>query len=144
MRMPDANILIYAHRVDDQDHEFYRDWLENLVNGAEPFALSSLVAAAFVRIVTHSNFAAQSTTLPQALAVIESLRMANGCRWLQAGERHWNLFRRLTETAGTVGRKVADAQHAALALEHGCTWVTRDRDFRSFEAGGLRLEILEP
>lgn len=42
------------------------------------------------------------------------------------------------------GKLVADAQHAAIALEHGCTWVTRDLDFEPFRQTGLRVEILEP
>ena len=39
---------------------------------------------------------------------------------------------------------VADAQHAAIALEHGCTWVTRDADFEGFRGSGLRVELLIP
>ncbi len=39
---------------------------------------------------------------------------------------------------------MADAQHAAVAIENGCVWVTRDADFTSFVPHGLRLEILEP
>ena len=42
------------------------------------------------------------------------------------------------------GKLVADAQHAAVALEHGCTLVTRDADFEVFRSTGLRLEILQP
>jgi hypothetical protein len=44
MQMPDVNILVYAHRREDPNHEFYRSWVENLANGKEPFALSALVA----------------------------------------------------------------------------------------------------
>lgn len=144
MRMPDVNILIYAHRSDDAHHEFYRRWLEELANGPEPFALSELVAVAFLRIVTHPGFPPTPTPLPQALAVIESLRASPGCRWLQAGERHWPLLRQLAEKTGAKGKLIADAQHAAIAMEHGCTWVTRDRDFKAFAVNGLRLEILKP
>lgn len=144
MRMPDVNILIYAHRAENTHHEFYRRWLEQLANGPEPFALSELVAVAFLRIVTHPAFSPTPTPLPQALAVIESLRSTPGCKWLQAGERHWNLFRQLAEKTGAKGKLIADTQHAAIAMEYGCTWVTRDRDFRIFASNGLRLEILEP
>jgi len=37
---------------------------------------------------------------------------------------------------------VAHAQHAALAISGGCTWVTRDRDFSKFEPHGLRWQHL--
>ena len=48
--MPDVNLLVYAHRREDPDHEFYRQWMENLANGREPFALSSLVAMSLSRV----------------------------------------------------------------------------------------------
>ncbi len=144
MRMPDVNVLIYAHRADDPAHEFYRRWLERLAVGPEPFALSLEVATAFVRIVTHARYPAGPTPLPQALAVVEALRQTPGCRLLNPGERHWQLFRHLCETTRATGKHVGDAKHAALALEHGCTWVTRDADFQDFVPAGLRLEILEP
>lgn len=144
MRMPDVNLLIYAHRRDDQDHAFYREWLENLANGPEPFALSALVAVAFVRIVTHPAFPPEPTPLPQAIAVIEALRARPNCRFLEPGNRHWNIFRACAEVGKARGKLVADAQHAAVAIEHGCTWITRDADFHRFESAGLRLEIVTP
>ena len=144
MRMPDVNVLIYAHRADDPAHGFYRRWLEQLAAGPEPFALSLDIATAFVRIVTHVNFPGGPTPLPQALAVIDALRQTPGCRLLAAGDRHWDLFRRMCEIARATGKRVGDARHAALAVEHGCTWVTRDADFHDFVPAGLRLEMLEP
>ena len=144
MRMPDVNVLIYAHRADDPAHDFYRRWVEQLAGGPEPFALSLEVATAFVQIVTHGSYPSGPTPLPQALAVIDALRHTPGCRLLMAGERHWDLFRRLCETARATGKRVGDARHAALALEHGCTWVTRDADFQDFVPMGLRLEMLIP
>ncbi len=142
--MPDVNVLICAHRADDPAHEFYRGWVEQIAAGPEPFALSLETAVAFVRIVTHANFPGGPTPLPQAIAVIEALRQTPGCRLLAPGERHWELFRRMCEAAGATGKQVGDARHAALAVEHGCTWVTRDPDFQAFVPAGLRLEILEP
>lgn len=144
MRMPDVNVLIYAHRADDPTHGFYRQWLEKVATGPEPFALSLEVATAFVRIITHPRFPHGPTPLLQALTVIDALLQTPGCRLLAAGDRNWTLFRRLCESTRAEGKQVGDARHAALALEHGCTWVTRDTDFQHFVPAGLRLEILEP
>jgi len=143
MQMPDVNVLIYAHRSEDPNHAFYRAWMERLVNSPEPFALSALVAVAFVRIVTHPSFRPLPTPLRQALAAIDAFRMMPNCRFLAGGRRHWELMRGLCEKSGATGKRVADAQHAAVAMEHGCTWVTRDADFRDFQSAGLRLEMLE-
>jgi toxin-antitoxin system PIN domain toxin len=142
--MPDVNILVYAHRREDPDHEFYRAWMERLANGPEPFALSVLVAAAFVRVVTHPSFKPQPTPLQQAIAVIDSLAALSNCLMPRPEERHWNLVKKLCEASSARGKLVADAQHAAVALEHGCTWVTRDTDFESFRGSGLRVDILQP
>jgi hypothetical protein len=144
MQMPDVNILVYAHRREDPSHEFYRSWVEGLANGKEPFALSALVAVAFVRIVTHPCFSPTPTPLHQALAVIDSLSTVKNCQWICPGENHWKLVKEFCCVANAQGKLVADAQHAAVALEHGCTWVTRDRDFEAFSSAGLRIEILQP
>jgi toxin-antitoxin system PIN domain toxin len=142
MRMPDVNILVYAHRREDPDHDFYRMWLERLANGPEPFALSVLVSVAFVRIVTHPAFLPCPTPLHQAISVIDSLAALPNCLMPSLGDRHWDLVKMLCEAASARGKLVADAQHAAMALEHGCTWVTRDLDFDDFRSSGLRVEIL--
>jgi toxin-antitoxin system PIN domain toxin len=144
MQMPDVNILVYAHRREDPNHEFYRSWVEGLANGKEQFALSGLVAVAFVRIVTHPRFSPSPTPLHQALAVLDTLATLKNCQWIYPGENHWNLVKEFSLASSAQGKLVADAQHAAVALEHGCTWVTRDTDFEAFRSAGLRLEILRP
>ena len=144
MKMPDVNVLIYAHRKDECTHEFYRGWIESLVNSKAPFGLSALVGVAFVRIVTNPRFHPEPSPLSLALEVIERLRAASGCRWLLPGERHWDITSALCRKANASGKSVADAQHAALAIEHGCTWVTRDDDFSRFSPLGLDWEHLVP
>lgn len=42
-------------------------------------------------------------------------------------------MRGLLDQAGTAGNLVADAHLAALALEHGATVVSFDRDFQRFD-----------
>jgi len=142
MLMPDVNILIYAHREDERCHEAYAKWLKTLVDGAEPFALSVLVAVGFVRIVTNRRIYEDPTPLPVALAFIEQLTSHPRCRTAIPPELHLGEIIRLCRAASATGKLVADAQHAALAISQGCTWVTRDRDFGQFEPHGLRWEHL--
>lgn len=144
MKCPDVNVLIYAHRQDQVHHEFYRGWFEALASGREPFAISALVALSFVRIVTQPGFPGGPTPQSLALAEIENLLQAPLCRWVSPGGRHWQLSGELIRGTGAVGKRVADAQHAAVAMEHGCVWVTRDTDFVGFRSLGLRLELLLP
>lgn len=144
MKMPDVNILIYAHRDQHSHHKFYKKWLESLCSGPEPFALSPLVAVAFVKIVTNPSVFEYPTPLPQAFAFIEAILSSEQCRQPELGKNHWKFVRQLCESSRAAGKLVADAQHAAVAIEHACTWVTRDHDFQKFKSQGLRLEFLEP
>ena len=143
MKLFDVNVLIYAHRVDQQKHDVFREFLESLVNSEETFGLSPLTAAGFLRIVTNPKFPNGPTPLPQAVSVIESLNACRHCVWLPPGKRHWELTRDLCEKTNAAGKHVADAQHAAIAIEHACEWITRDTDFKRFEKHGLRLTILK-
>lgn len=52
--------------------------------------------------------------------------------------------KQLCMETGAAGKRIADAQHAVVAIENGCAWATRDRDFTAFEPLGLRLELVEP
>lgn len=144
MKLVDVNVLIYAHRVDQQHHDFYRRFVEEMVDDSESFGLSPLTATGFVRIVTHSKFPNGPTPLAQAVSVIESLSSMDHCIWMPPGKRNWELTRDLCNKCSCSGKNVADAQHAAIAIEHACEWITRDRDFRQFVPHGLKLQILEP
>jgi len=142
MLMPDVNILIYAHRQDEEWHDRYAEWLEDVVDGPEPFALSVLVAVGFVRIVTNPRIYDDATPLPVALAIIEQLAAHPRCRLATPGANHLAEVARLCRAVGARGKSVADAQHAALAIGEGCTWVSRDADFAGFEQHGLRWQHL--
>ena len=140
--MPDVNVLVYAHRADEVGHPGYRGWLTDLVNGPEPFALSVLVAVGFVRIVTNPRIYPRPTPLPSALAVVEQLIAHSRCRVATPAEEHWRRVAELCRAAQATGKLVADAQHAAVAMAAGCTWVTRDDDFARFAPHGLRWQHL--
>lgn len=142
MLMPDVNVLIYAHRKDESRHRAYASWLKRLVDGAEPFSLSVLVAVGFVRIVTNPRIYEDPTPLPVALAAIEQMTAHPRCRLATPAPTHLDNVVRLCRAAGATGKLVADAQHAALAISEGCTWVTRDADFARFESHGLRWQHL--
>jgi hypothetical protein len=142
MLMPDVNVLVYAHREDEPRHEPYAAWLKQVVDGAEPFALSVLVAIGFVRIATNRRIYEDPTPLPVALAAVEQLATHPRCRLVTPPATHLNDVTRLCRAVGATGKLVADAQHAALAISEGCIWVSRDGDFARFEPQGLRWQHL--
>lgn len=140
--MPDVNVLVYAHREDEAWHEAYAGWLKGVVDDPEPFSLSVLVAVGFLRIVTNARIYPNPTPLPVALAVIEQLASHPHCRLATPGPTHLGDVARLCRAVAATGKLVSDAQHAAIAIGEGCTWVTRDRDFARFEPHGLRWQHL--
>jgi hypothetical protein len=68
--------------------------------------------------------------------VITLLHQAN-VSVIGAGERFWELLQDQIREAQVTGPLVTDAALAALALEHGATLCSVDRDFRRFR--GLKL-----
>jgi toxin-antitoxin system PIN domain toxin len=132
MRMPDVNILVYAHREETAGHKRYAAWLTECVTASEPFALSELVLHGFVRVVTNPRIFDPPSTIGQAFRFLDALLDRPTSSVIRPGPRHWRIFRELCERAGTQGKLVADAVHAALAIESGCEWVTADTDFARF------------
>ena len=53
MKLPDANLLIYAADTAAPDHELARRWLEAELSSGETFAFTWSVLLAFVRLTTN-------------------------------------------------------------------------------------------
>lgn len=136
MIIPDVNVLIGAFRRDAPGHEALRSWLERAVADSELLGLTDAVVGAVVRITTHPRVFAKPSSLDEVLAQLEALRGADGVTRVGPGPRHWEVFSGLCRSADARGNLVADAQHAAVVIELGATWVTLDRDFARFP--GLR------
>ncbi len=137
MLLPDFSVLIYAHREDSTDeHAAYAAWLTSLATGVEPFALSVLSLSAVVRIVTNPRIFQRPSTLDEVFELILELRRRPTARVVAPGPKHLEILEDLCRKSNATGKLTADAQHAAVAVEHGCTLVTTDSDFDRFP--GLR------
>lgn len=136
MILPDVNVLIYAHREEAPEYAAYSRWLTRVATGPAPFALSEPVMSGFLRIVTHRRVFKTPTPFDQALAFLDELRARPTCRVIRPGPRHWPIFVDLCRAARATDKLVADAHHAATAIEHGCEWASADADFARFP--GLR------
>lgn len=136
MILCDVNVLVYAYREAAPRHEEFRDWLRGVVSSREAFAVSELVLSSTVRILTHPRVFAPPTPLTNALEFVNALRSQPNAVPVAPGPRHWDIFSDLCSRAGAKGNLVSDAYVGALAIEHGCEWITTDRDFARFP--GLR------
>src|SRR5262249_20230810 len=97
---------------------------------------------AFVRIVTNARIYPSPTPLPLALAAVDNLVAHPRCRMILPAAEHWQNVADLCRATKSTGKAVADAQHAAVAIAAGSTWVTRDGDFAHSAPHGRRGQPL--
>lgn len=86
---------------------------------------------------TNPRIYEQPTPLSVALAAIEQIAGHPRCRLVTLGGSHLEDVARLCRAVTATGRLISDAQHAAVAMSEGATWVSRDADFSVFEPHGL-------
>jgi toxin-antitoxin system PIN domain toxin len=130
--LADVNVLIYAFREDSPFHKLCKSWLDGIVLGEARFGVSPLVLSAVVRITTNPRAFVEPSALEEAFGFCDDLLGQPHCAIVEPGERHWSIFKRLCGEAHIRGSRVSDAWFAALAIEHRCIWITRDRDFARF------------
>ena len=136
MQSPDVNILVSAFREDAVHHERSRRWLVNALASRERVGLSELVLSGVLRVLTHARVFDPPTPSGAAVEFVDALLAQPGSMTLRPGDGHWRIFRGLAVTLQLMGNRLPDAYHAALAIEHGCEWVTLDRGFSIYP--GLR------
>lgn len=136
MILPDVNVLIYAHREEQPEHERYAEWLKRLAAGPAPFALSSMTLSGFLRIVTNHRIFDPPTPTERAIEFCRELLAHPRSVVIEPSTRHFEILFDLVDRAEIKGRHVSDAYLAALAIEHGCELVTTDGNFGRFP--GLR------
>ena len=137
MQSPDVNVLVSAFREDAAHHHRCRAWLLGALAGREQVGLSELVLSGVLRVLTHPRVFHPPTPNEAATAFVDALLAQPACVALRPGNGHWRIFRGLTETLRLTGNRVPDGYHAALAIEHGCEWITLDRGFTAYP--GLRV-----
>lgn len=128
----DANILLFA--VDDSSpfHRAAAHWLAERLSGPRRVGLPWQSLAAFVRISTHPRAADQPLSPNEAWSYVEEWLGTDGVWIPQPTERHAEVLGALVTGYQLRGNLVADAQLAALAVEHGLTLCSADTDFARF------------
>lgn len=132
MRLLDVNVVLAAHRDDHPQFKPARAWLESLLGSAEQFSVTDLVAGSFVRLATNRRIFISPTSAQDAFAYLRALREQPEHVTLSPGRDHLELFERLCRASDATGDLAADAQLAAIAVEHGAEIVSFDRDFARF------------
>ncbi|MFO0791031.1 MAG: type II toxin-antitoxin system VapC family toxin [Pirellulales bacterium] len=129
MDLLDVNVLVNAYRRDAPRHREFKDYLQSLVDGDEPFAIPAVVFSGFFGIVTHSRIFTPPSTFSDALLFAQQLKDQLHCLVLVPGESHWDVFTNLCVKGAARGGLVSDAYLAAMAIEVGAELVTDNRGF---------------
>ena len=137
MILVDANLLLYAYMARSEHHAEARAWVEKTFAGPLPVRLAWTTILAFLRISTNAGLSGRPLRMDEAAAVVEEWFGQPALDILTPGERHWEILRGLLRSAQVRGALTSHAHLAALAIEHGATLCTCDRDFTRFP--GLRV-----
>jgi toxin-antitoxin system PIN domain toxin len=130
--LADANLLIYAYRAESPTHAASRRWLEDALAGSEFVRFAWLTLWAFLRISTHPRVFEYPLTFADAHAAVASWLAQPICGIVEPGERHASILSGLATVGQATGPLLMDAALAAIAIEHGATLCTTDRDFARF------------
>ena len=132
MILVDANILLYAEDSLHSRHQEARIWWDSQLSGTGVVCLCWTVLSAFIRIGTNPRVFEYPLSLEQALARVQSWLDQPCTRIIRPTERHWTVFKQVLTDGQATANLVSDAHLAALAIEHGCEFVSTDSDFARF------------
>lgn len=145
MQSPDVNVLVSAFRSDAPHHQICRAWVEEALSSNAILSISELVLSGVLRVLTHPKVFNPPTPLHAALAFTDSLLSQPQVVAIRPGAAQWRIFTQLCAVSCATGNRIPDAFHAALAIEHGCEWITLDRGFSAYPGLKWRnLLVLTP
>jgi uncharacterized protein len=141
VKLPDTNVLLHAVNSAAPQHAAAKRWLQDAFHSTENVAFAWLAMVGFLRLSTRSGILARPLSAESALAVMNHWLTHPSALIAQPSSRHAALLSGLLMGAGTAGNLTNDAHLAAIAIEHGATLVSFDRDFERF--AGLSFKLLK-
>jgi toxin-antitoxin system PIN domain toxin len=139
MMLPDVNTLLYAVNSASEQHQAALNALRQGFDDPRGVAFAWTVLLAFLRLGTRRGIFPRPLSVEDAFRVVEHWLGHPRAQVVNPGERHAGILGRLLRSAGTAGNMTMDAHLAALAIEHGATVLSFDRDFARFE--GVRWTL---
>ena len=132
MILLDANLLVYAHVTSLTQHHAARSWLDSRLNGPTPVGLPWPTLLSFVRLVSNPRIFEHPQPISKAWKQVDDW-LTCPVAWIpQPTERHREILGSFLTDALGRSNLVPDAHLAALAIEHGLTLCSTDRDFARF------------
>jgi toxin-antitoxin system PIN domain toxin len=132
VKLPDANVLLYALDETSVRHANAKAWLDAALSGSEEVGFAWVVLLAVLRLTTKPAVFAHPLRPSEAFDIVDEW-LAQPCALVvHPTVRHAALMRGLLLTAGTAGNLTTDAHLAALSLEYGAAVCSYDADFARF------------
>lgn len=141
MKLPDVNVLVSGVHRQALHHSQARRWLQTAFEGTQPVAMAWTALIGFIRVSTRHGIFERPISVEVALGAVDQWLQHPNVLVVGPGPRHAPLLSGLLLGAGKAGNLTTDAHLAAIAIEHGATLVSFDRDFRRF--AGLHFEQLD-
>ncbi len=140
MKLLDTNVLLYVVNTAAPQHPVALAWIEHALAAPAGVGLAWVSLLGFLRISTRRGIFPQPLSIDDALGTMKFWLDHPRVQVLLPTQQHADLLGGLLATAGTADNLTTDAHLAALAIEHGATLVSFDRDFDRFD--GLSFERL--
>jgi toxin-antitoxin system PIN domain toxin len=132
MILIDASLLLYAYDPDSPQHDASRRWLETVLSGSALVRFPWITLWTFLRISTNARVFVHPLTAAEAHEAVASWLDQPNAGIVEPGERHLEILGALLRDGQATGPLVMDAVLAAVAIEHGATLCSTDRDFARF------------
>lgn len=132
----DANLLIWAHHEQFDQHPAARAWLEREMSGNPLVGIPWPSILAFLRLSTHPRALRRPISIELAWSVVQGWLGRSNVQIPVPTERHEEILGRLLARGKATGNHTTDAHLATLAIEWGAELLSADRDFARYE--GLR------
>jgi len=139
----DANLLVYAHRVENPFHAAAAKLVRELAESKTAWAIPWPCLHEFYGVITNPRVYSVPTPMDVAINQIEAWLESPTLHLLSETPEHWPYLRQLITKAKLQGPMVHDARIAALCLTNGVRelW-SADRDFSRFSALRVRNPLV--
>ena len=136
MTVLDVNLLLYAYNPGLPQQPAAAAFLEGLFNGLDPVGLPWSTLWAFLRISTDHRIPIYRRTPDDVFSRVREWLSLPTVHLVHPGPKHVAILQQLVVENEAIGPLLSDAALAAIAIEHGATLASTDRDFGRFP--GLR------
>jgi toxin-antitoxin system PIN domain toxin len=132
VKLPDANVLLYALDDTSSRHAGAKAWLDSALSGSEEIAFAWVVILAVLRLTTKPAVFTHPLRPSEAFDIVDGW-LAQPCSLVvHPTIRHAALMRSFVTASGTAGNLTTDAHLAALSTEYGAAICSYDTDFSRF------------